>query len=197
MLAEYSQLKSEMQYRSQFQNSIIQIHVTVLIAIIGAASYGVLNYWITLLLIPITSSIFGMTYFDHALTNLEIGTYIRERIEPKIQKLADDSCIMRWEKDYKAGIIHNLIFRAIISWVALLLTFGGPSILCIAGCSYYIGLEIYHNLVKILLTSTPTPNIYVLKFIIFTDLIFFLAFVCYVLLIGPFSNKSRLKKLIE
>ena len=46
VLAEYSQLKSEIQYRSQFQNSLLQIHVTVLIAIIGAASYGVINIWI-------------------------------------------------------------------------------------------------------------------------------------------------------
>ena len=132
-----------------------------------------------------------MGYFDHALTILEIGTYIRERIEPKIQNLTDPY-IMTWEKDYKVGIIYNLRFRAIICLGIVFLTFGGPSIICIALCLLYPWLQKYSNSLKILLTSTPTPDSLVLGIIILIDLIFFVALVSLVFLIGPRSNKSRL-----
>ena len=99
-----------------------------------------------------------MTYFDHALTNLEIGTYIRERIEPKIKELAGDPNIMRWEKDYKDGIIYNLRFRASICLGIVFLTFGGPSIICMALFLLNTWLQKYGNSLKILLTSTPAPD---------------------------------------
>jgi hypothetical protein len=66
MLAEYNALKSEIQYRNEFQTKIISIHIIILTAIIGSVLYKHLN-WSILLLIPIESSLFGLWYINYLL----------------------------------------------------------------------------------------------------------------------------------
>lgn len=92
MLAEYNALNSEYRDRMNIQYNLLQIHITVLIAIMGVAFSQ--SSTTAFLLIPIESSIFGMWYFDIAITMLEIGTYIRNNIETKIQTDFNDRCIM-------------------------------------------------------------------------------------------------------
>ena len=47
MLAEYNSLRSEIKYRSEFQNRLLQIHITALTTIIGAFLYKNEPIWTT------------------------------------------------------------------------------------------------------------------------------------------------------
>lgn len=105
MLAEYNALTSEYRDRMKIQHNLLQIHVTVLTAVIGVAFSKPSTM---LLLIPIESSIFGIWYFDIAITMLEIGTYIRDKIETKIQTSFDDKYIMGWEDYFNGKKEHSL-----------------------------------------------------------------------------------------
>lgn len=105
-LAEYNALISEYRDRMKIQNNLLQIHVTVLTAIMGVAVSQQASMF--LLLIPIESSIFGIWYFDVAITMLEIGVYIRYKIKKKIQTDFNDKYIMGWEADFNGEKENNL-----------------------------------------------------------------------------------------
>lgn len=141
VLAEYNALISEYRDRMKIQNNILQIHVTVLTAIIGVALTQKLTT--VFLLIPIESSIFGIWYFDVAITMLEIGAYIRYKIKNKIQTDFNDKCVMGWEAYFngekennsKETKVFNLLsqhtIRHIISLGIVIVSFFGPAVMSI------------------------------------------------------------------
>jgi hypothetical protein len=118
----------------KIHHNLLQIYVTVLTAIIGVA-LSQPSSTMFLLLIPIESSIFGIWYFDIAITMLEIGTYIRDRIKTKIQTDFNDKCILGWEDYFNGGKGHNFketaafkpYWRHAISLGIVLVTFGLPA----------------------------------------------------------------------
>lgn len=144
MLAEYNALISEYRDRMKIQHNLLQIHITVLTAIMGVAFSQLSTTTFPtkfLLLIPIESSIFGIWYFDIAITMLEIGAYIRYKIKTKIQTDFNDKCIMGWEAYFngekegnsKETNVFNLHsqhkIRHIVSWLIVLVSFFGPAVI--------------------------------------------------------------------
>ena len=97
MLAEYKALKDEIKYRSEFQNRLLQIHITVLTTIIGAFLYKTEQFWISFLIL-IESILFGSWYINYALVILEIETYIRRIIEFKVKEILGDKYLMEGEE---------------------------------------------------------------------------------------------------
>jgi hypothetical protein len=97
LLNEYGSLKSEIQYRNQFQNSFISFHITAISLIVGAFFSANLNN-IMLLLIPFESLVLGYWYHYQDIKITYIGNYIRDVIEPKARQLVNDHDLMLWEK---------------------------------------------------------------------------------------------------
>lgn len=96
ILAEYDALRAEIQNRSESQNRLLELHIAALAFIISTmVAYSQYRYAL-ILLIPIESSVFGLWYLVHAFSIEEIGTHIRKRIEPGVEKLVG-CCAMKWE----------------------------------------------------------------------------------------------------
>lgn len=129
-MAEYNALRSEIQYRSGFQNRLLEIHITALTAILGAAVSKAVSPWI-ILLIPVESSIFGLWYLDHALMIQEIGAYIRTTIERRIAELLNEPYILCWEIAQRVSVTTAPTERIVTFWRLLFLTFGGPSLIAL------------------------------------------------------------------
>lgn len=141
ILAEYDALKSEIKYRTRFQNHLVKMHFILLGAIIAAGLFNILTIKKSLLLIPIESSLFGLWYFDCGLRILEIGTYIRKCIETHVHKILRKNetrpKILIWESEFRNECNNDPFAIKICSLILILLTFGGPTLLCIAYGYFY------------------------------------------------------------
>jgi hypothetical protein len=141
ILAEYAALKSEIQYRTRFQNHLVQMHFILLVAIIAAGLFNILTIKTSLLLIPIESSLVGLWYFDCGLRILEIGAHIRKCIEMHVHKILEKnetrSKITIWESEFRKGFNNDPFAIKVCSLILILLTFGGPTLLCIAYGYFY------------------------------------------------------------
>lgn len=125
-LAEYSALKSEITARSGFQHQIIQLHVTVLTALTGAVFSTQFGKWAALA-IPIEAALFGLWYFDHALTITELSGYIQFWTEGRIAAEANAREVLKWESGYgqtpnALAALRIWLFRMLIA-----VTFFGPA----------------------------------------------------------------------
>jgi hypothetical protein len=140
VIEEYHALRTEIQYRSEFQHRFLQLHITTLTIILGAALSPLVSQIAganlsqligpeLILLIPIESSIFGLWYLDHEITIFEIGAYIRTIIASKAAQLVQDPNVMRWEAAWRMGVLVPHRRRAIRYRGIVALTFAGPSIL--------------------------------------------------------------------
>lgn len=128
MLAEYNALRVEIQRRSDAQHTLLQLHLTALTLISGAALSQKLGPWI-IFLIPIEAAIFGLWWEDHALVIMEIGTYIRESVEPRVSRLLSVEKVMYWETNFKAGAALPKKRRDITFEWLVFITFAGPSVI--------------------------------------------------------------------
>jgi hypothetical protein len=142
ILTEYAALKSEIRYRTGFQNHLVQLHFIFLGAILAAGLSNILTIKTSLLLIPIESSLFGLWYFDCGLRILEIGAYIRKCIEAHVHKILGKNetkpKIMIWESEFRKSFNNDSFAIEVGSLMLILLTFGGPTLFCIAyGCLYF------------------------------------------------------------
>lgn len=175
MLAEYNALTSENRDRMKIQHNLLQIHITVLTAIIGVAFSQ--SSTMLFLLIPIESSIFGIWYFDIAITMLEIGKYIRDKIETKIQTDFNDKCIMGWgshfngdkKNNLKVNTVFNPSYRHIISLGIVAVTFIIPTIIPLFHYSYLWrqGNSIVENNITKLLITGDFILVFIFIFVIF------------------------------
>lgn len=128
LLAEYNTLRSEIQYRSGFQNRFIEIQVTALTVILGASITESLGPW-ALLLIPIESAIFGLWYMDHALVIGDIGAYIG-KIEERISTMLNVPNLLTWESGSRSTVDTRQRRREVFFNLQLL-TFGAPASVCL------------------------------------------------------------------
>jgi hypothetical protein len=167
LLAEYAALKSEIQYRTGFQNRLVQLHFTFLVATLAACLFNILTIRTILLLIPIESSLFGLWYFDCGLRILEIGAYIRKCIETHFHKILGKnepkSKLMIWESEFKKDFNNDPFVTKACSLILIFLTFGGPTLVCIA---YYLG-DLYPHLNNYSFMSTLGVIIDLVLFCIF------------------------------
>ncbi len=135
MFEEYKALRSEIEHRGQFQNSLFQIHVTALTAIIGAIFLSSNFKFDLLLLIPIESSLFGIWYFHHGFVILDMGTYIRQNIEHEFHKMCCPN-IMKWEQYNREKREEDPIRRELTFTTLITLTYGLPGAIALLLYSY-------------------------------------------------------------
>ncbi len=140
-MAEYNALRSEIQYRSEFQSRLLEIHIAALTAILGAAVSKALSLWV-ILLIPIESSIIGLWYLDHALMIQEIGSYIRTSIQRRAAELLNEPHILWWETAYRVGVATAPTKRVITFRRLLFFTFGGPPLIALAVATAFLILSV-------------------------------------------------------
>ena len=149
ILAEYAALKSEIQYRTEFQNNLVRMHFTFLGAILVAGLSNILTIKTSLLLIPIESSSFGLWYFDCGLRILEIGAYIRKCIETHVHKILGKNetkpKIMICESEFRKSFNNDPFVIEVCSVILVLLAFGGPTLLCIAYICLYFHPQINND----------------------------------------------------
>ena len=135
LLIEYNTLLSDIKSRNERQNNFLQIHVTVLTAIIGIALTKPEYFWI-IMLVPIESSIFGLWSNINSLIILRISEYLLCVVEAQIKETLKNfegkkSYVefMNWEIFYRSRI-QNKINTDLIYRIIVLLTFGAPSFCC-------------------------------------------------------------------
>ncbi|MEA2573228.1 MAG: hypothetical protein QOH93_526 [Chloroflexia bacterium] len=153
VLAEFTAMRAEIQYRSDFQQRILQIHIAffsvlipALVASVSAAAAQVpalsvlktIAPWIVLI-VPVESALFGLWYVDHGITIGRLGEYIRTKIETRVAGLLGSAEYFNWESYNKVSVDRYAKPRFRI---LLLITFSVPAVLCIClGCYYLFLLE--------------------------------------------------------
>lgn len=148
-LAEYTALRAEIQYRSEYQHRILQIHIALfsviipaLVAAVSTAATQVpslsvlkeLTPWIVLI-IPIEASLFGLWYVDHGITIGRLGEFIRTKIETRMEKLLGSPDYLNWETYNKTG---TDVYAAPRFGMLLFVTFSAPAFLALLVTSYYL-----------------------------------------------------------
>lgn len=111
VLAEFQSLRSEIQYRSEYQHRLLQIHITILTIIVptlvtaasalptSTSTLEILKYlapWI-IFIIPIESALFGIWFFDHGIFIGKIGVYIQLEVEKSATVLLGSGDYLHWE----------------------------------------------------------------------------------------------------
>jgi hypothetical protein len=163
ILAEYNALRSEIQYRSEFQHRFVQIHIAVFTIVIPSLIAAIISPtgnqspalqmlstlapWV-LLIIPLESSLFGLWWLDHAITIGELGEFIMHRKERKLTTLLHDDELISWETHLRAKIATKAekpsrqarIFRLIYY-----LTFIGPAAAALLATGYFIFVSIFYG----------------------------------------------------
>ncbi|MDQ3704940.1 MAG: hypothetical protein M3437_06925 [Chloroflexota bacterium] len=102
-LSEYQALKSEIQYRSEYQNRYLGLHITALTTIMGVTVTQLDNphiHWL-IFLIPFESVLFGFLYTDHTEIIHRLAKYLR-RIELQVNHLVRTPELMSWEVDLRS-----------------------------------------------------------------------------------------------
>lgn len=140
LITEYNSLRTEIQYRSEYQNRLLQLHIATLTIILGTALSPLVQSIVgtdlsqligpmVILLIPIEASILGLWYLDHEITIFEIGGYIQVFIESKVAEVLQESQVMRWEAGWRVGVTTSRVRRDIRYRELVILTFAGPAII--------------------------------------------------------------------
>jgi hypothetical protein len=128
ILNEFSVLKAEIQTRSGYHQRLLELQVTALTLIAGAAlAYPFAGKWL-ILLIPLESAIFGLWWIEHALVISEIGAYIERSIESRISALLTEQEILCWEEAMTYGVYQQPDSKLMNFRSLLFLTFAAPSI---------------------------------------------------------------------
>jgi hypothetical protein len=97
LIAQFTALRAEIEYRTQAQANLVQLNITAIGALGG---FGLSQYADerVLLLIPVVSTMLGLFWLDHAAVIFEIGDFIRDRILPKLATEASIPDMPNWEK---------------------------------------------------------------------------------------------------
>lgn len=139
LLTEYQTLWSDVQSRNDRQNKFLQLHITVLTAIIGVGLTTKIEYFWIVMLIPVESSIFGLWFNANSLTILRIVEYLLCVVEKQIKETLKESDtkylnrsieFMSWGIFYRSS--HNNVFQNdLIYRILVMFTFGLPSLICL------------------------------------------------------------------
>ena len=190
ILAEYAALKSEIQYRTGFQNHLVRMHFIFLGTILAADLSNILTIKKSLLLVPIESSLFGLWYFDCGFRILEIGVYIRKCIETHVYKILGKNeispKIMIWKSEFGKGFNNDPFAIEVCSLILILLTFGGPTVLCIAYTWLYFHPQTNNDSVIIKLGA-------IIDLVLFCILFFFAIWFIYKTTKSMLETKNELK----
>jgi hypothetical protein len=95
MLEEYKVLRAEILDRTKAQQTMVQIHITALAALLSLALTEAVGPWVVLV-IPIEASVLGYWYWDQAWAIIDIASHIRVRIEGPVNSLMGGTALS-WE----------------------------------------------------------------------------------------------------
>lgn len=190
ILAEYAALKSEIQYRTGFQNHLVRMHFIFLGTILAADLSDILTIKKSLLLVPIESSLFGLWYFGCGFRILEIGVYIRKCIETHVYNILGKNeispKIMIWRSEFGKGFNNYPFAIEVCSLILILLIFGGPTVLCIAYTCLYFHPQTNNDSVIIKLGA-------IIDLVLFCILFFFAIWFIYKTTKSMLETKNELK----
>lgn len=101
LIAEYNSLRTEIDRRSQAQQTLSNLALTLTGATVA---YALANDAIVVLLLqPIIASALGMLYADHGKAIRRAGRYVELHLAPALTDLADDARVLLWEKVAHSG----------------------------------------------------------------------------------------------
>ena len=107
MLAEYDTLRTEIQNRSDLQNRFIQLHVTAITIVIGLLlQEGFEVYDGFIVIIALSSSVFGLWWIDQAVTITRIGCHLADPIERNVNALVNTN-VLRWEAEDRNPLVQT------------------------------------------------------------------------------------------
>lgn len=157
-LADLAARRSEIQCRTEIQNTMVQLHIQTFTLIIGVfftlLAGKILGLpssvasWL-LLLIPVESSMFGLMYAEHGNTIKNIGNYIKEEIEEKllIEKFDWETHIIKLEKvmTWEGGFVRKRapLARIVQKFrIPAFLIFIGPALITMVVAGVLIAVSI-------------------------------------------------------
>lgn len=121
-VAEFNALRKEIGDRSSAQNTLVNLNLTAVAAVVGLVATHRAGDSL-LLLTTVISSALGLLFADHARTIRNLGRYIKDDLRPALRKaLGRDA--LAWEErsgQYRKGELTTLTYR-----IPLFLIFVGP-----------------------------------------------------------------------
>lgn len=120
-LEEFKTLREEIIARLADQTQFMQLHLTAMTLILGAAFTFQHLAPFLLFLIPIESSIFGLWWMENSIGIMRISRYISHVSTPKLNNLLGKMPVLEWEA--RMAIIHSRKFEGRFSPFRYLLFF--------------------------------------------------------------------------
>jgi hypothetical protein len=96
-LAEFSDLRTEIQNRSGAAWTLVNLNVTATAAILGFVLSDKADPRL-LLALPIVSSALGMLFIDHAYNINNLGSYINKKIRPVVREASGNDRLLGYEE---------------------------------------------------------------------------------------------------
>jgi hypothetical protein len=96
-LAEFSDLRTEIQNRSGAAWTLVNLNVTATATILGFVLADKADPRL-LLALPIVSSALGMLFIDHAYNINNLGSYINKKIRPVVRDASGDDRLLGYEE---------------------------------------------------------------------------------------------------
>jgi hypothetical protein len=123
LLAEFNSLKTEIQSRSDRQNSVIALNLTVIGAIAGLF-YSRASDPKVFFVIPVLCPMLGMIYIDHVINIGHIGRFIQNVIKPQLAHTVSLKDLPDYEV-YVRTLESRRVLRIFVLGIPILLMFAG------------------------------------------------------------------------
>lgn len=126
-LAEFNAMRKEIADRSTTQNTLINLNLTAVAALVSIIATQEVDERLLLLLCPICCAL-GLLWVDHGRTIRDLGTYINEELRVVLRDVAGHP-VLAWEEkmgEYGAGRNVTFTYR-----LPLFLVFAGPPLAAI------------------------------------------------------------------
>lgn len=127
-LAEFNALRKEIGDRSNTQNTLVNLELTAVAAVVSLVATHRAGDSL-LLLMTVISSALGLLFADHARTIRSLGMYINNDLR-KLLRAATGENVLAWEErsgEYRKGEKTTVTYR-----VPLMLIFMGPPVAALA-----------------------------------------------------------------
>jgi hypothetical protein len=123
-LAEFNAMRQEIADRSTTQNTLINLNLTAVAALVTIVATQEVDQRLLLLLCSISCAL-GLLWADHGRTIYDLGTHIGDEIRPALERIAATP-VLTWEEKsqgYRRGRNIMLTYR-----LPLFLVYAGPPV---------------------------------------------------------------------
>jgi hypothetical protein len=127
-LAEFNAMRKEIADRSTTQNTLINLNLTAVAALVSIIATQEVDERLLLLLCPISCGL-GLLWVDHGRTIRDLGTYINNELRGPLREITGLE-VLAWEEkseSYRIGRNVTFTYR-----LPLFLVFAGPPVAAIA-----------------------------------------------------------------